>query len=473
MRSSSSSSKRRQSVKARALGGGVLYLNAAMSSDAHADAAPMAKKAKMEDKDAIAMETNENVPPDAGSGNVNAESVKRSMREYYQQFYPADLMYKWLAYGHDGKHAQVDKSFTNRREFCFTLDGDIFARYQNFPNAKEFRAGLARKVPSKIDIGPVFNRKPSERHGVDFKPVERELVFDIDMTDYDDVRTCCSEANICGKCWPLMTVAIKVLDVGLRKDFGFKHLLWVYSGRRGVHCWVSDERARKLSDEARSAVAEYFAVYKGTDASGAKRLSLTTPLHPSLKRAYNDVLKKYWTEVYLPAQKIFEHEDKYTPILDSIQDEDIRSELESAFKRSGTDSVARWELLETLVTREQAKVKRNYKLDGILEKIVFGHIYPRLDIEVSRHMNHLLKAPFCIHPKTGRVCVPMDPETCEKFDFEQVPTVLDLISGTKSLNESTELFTEKFWKALDVENEAKLTSKTREVKAANQSGMDF
>ena len=174
------------------------------------------------------------------------------MRIYYDSLFPAESMMKWLAYGNDLKHPQADAGFMQRREFCFTLPGDVFVRYQSFKDDKELRKELKSKLPSKIDIGPVFNVDPSKRlaysggAGSDrvFAPTEREFVMDIDMTDYDDVRTCCSAADICHKCWPLMTVAVKVIDQGLRDDFGFEHLLWVYSGRRGIHCWVCDKRAR-------------------------------------------------------------------------------------------------------------------------------------------------------------------------------------------------------------------------------------
>ena len=65
--------------------------------------------------------------------------------------------------------------------------------------------------------------------------------------------------------------------------------------------------------------------------------------------------------------------------------------------------------------------------ESALEDIIIQYTYPRLDAEVSKHRNHLLKAPFCVHPKTGRVCVPVDPGTIDEFNPEEVPTVGQLL----------------------------------------------
>ena len=53
-------------------------------------------------------------------------------------------------------------------------------------------------------------------------------------------------------------------------------------------------------------------------------------------------------------------------------------------------------------------------------------VYPRLDVNVSTHRNHLLKSPWCVHPKTGRVCVPIDPSKVDEWDPHTTPTVASL-----------------------------------------------
>lgn len=92
---------------------------------------------------------------------------------------------------------------------------------------------------------------------------------------------------------------LQVLDRSLRENFGFKHILWVYSGRRGVHCWVCDESARKLTDEQRGAVASYFAVYKGQE-KGLPRVGLHPKMlnHPFVESAY-DMMLQQWDQVSL------------------------------------------------------------------------------------------------------------------------------------------------------------------------------
>lgn len=57
----------------------------------------------------------------------------------------------------------------------------------------------------------------------------------------------------------------------------------------------------------------------------------------------------------------------------------------------------------------------------LITEIMLQLVYPRLDIHVTKGLNHLLKSPFCIHPKTGRVCVCFDPLKAEQFDPMAVP----------------------------------------------------
>jgi len=47
--------------------------------------------------------------------------------------------------------------FFNRRELCFTMEGDAFVRYKCFRNAADYATAVRGAMPFKIDIGPVMN----------------------------------------------------------------------------------------------------------------------------------------------------------------------------------------------------------------------------------------------------------------------------------------------------------------------------
>eukprot|EP00970_Alexandrium_tamarense_P017061 scaffold8103_cov166-Alexandrium_tamarense.AAC.7 len=387
---------------------------------------------------------------------------------YYARLFPYQLLHSWLSYdpstvipvnGSSINSAGTPSSSSTfpRREFSMTIEpapgNEVYIRYQSFLSQAELTNAIMKRRPTKIDIGAVFNYPPKDNKSLPtgkLQTQERELVFDIDLTDYDGVRNCgCSGAKICPKCWTFMEMAVQVMDEGLKSDFGFEHLAWFYSGRRGVHCWVCDEGARKLSNEARSSVATYFEVNLGSEKN--KNFHLSSPLHPMLSRAYS-ILEPHFITSVLPedGHKLLATRADWTKLLLTLPKaaNPVASKLEEKWASAKDDTTPeeKWEELKAALMAfigkgGNAKVPKNLsntdriRIEHWPIETVFKYTYPRLDINVSKMQNHLLKSPFCVHPKTGRVCVPIEVENVANFDPFTVPTLAQLM---KELDEYEE-----------------------------------
>ena len=99
-----------------------------------------------------------------------------------------------------------------------------------------------------------------------------------------------------------------------------------------------------------------------------------------------------------------------------------------------SDSLTKWNnLFRGLVLWEKSdkvksKFERKYSIAELcLKEIKLNMLYPRLDINVSKHINHLLKSPFCVHPKTGLISVPLNEDDIVNFSLDKIPSITESI----------------------------------------------
>ncbi|OII71357.1 DNA primase small subunit [Cryptosporidium andersoni] len=361
--------------------------------------------------------------------NFDDDSIvdKNDLKFFYSRIYPFDIMSKWLSY----ELGTGSSNLLPNREFSMTLisnmgEDEIYLRWQSYMTIDQLKQELVNRVPHKFDIGAIYNIPVAEKDisPLGFTPYQRELVFDIDMNDYDDIRTCCKDKKICNKCWLYIALAIKLIDTSLHEDFGFRHVLWIYSGRRGVHCWVCDTKARLIPTEARIAIVDYLTLVTGND-NRKKKVNLkfaiaNSKLHPFIERCYS-ICIQYFDRI-IEEQDLFHHNsDHIQKILDHVSDDSKVLQILKIWISNNTckgfTSTEFWLTLKKILEEVHGKNCTT------LKEIVFAFSYPRLDTNVSKDLGHLLKAPMCIHHGTGRLCVPIDPTTVEFFNPQCVPTL--------------------------------------------------
>jgi DNA primase small subunit len=366
------------------------------------------------------------------SGLVN----EANLREFYQFVFPVGDIAKWLSYDIGGGTSADARGYLARREFCFTLIGDIFTRFRSYSSEQELRSELVKCYPEKIDVGAVYNVRPSQKANTTIIPQERELIFDIDMSDYDKVRSCCKGKAICKYCWTWMSCAVNILADILRDDFGFKYLLPVFSGRRGIHLWVCDRRARQLGDDDRRAIVGYMSVIRGDNTTAvSKDLVAQRAIHPSLEDAQKKHLSKAFEKVFLTPEPA-NRNNISSPEGAAV----IFSALESVMKGSG-----KWEKVSQKLNYaegeglqwRQVQSALGADLDGVLAAVQFLVMYPRLDEHVSTRQDHLLKLPFCVHPGTGSLCTPLTwGHQMDSFDPLTDAPKLDALLMERSIGEA-------------------------------------
>ncbi|XP_046517053.1 DNA primase small subunit isoform X1 [Equus quagga] len=134
------------------------------------------------------------------------------------------------------------------------------------------------------------------------------------------------------------------------------------------------------------------------------------------------IIKKYFEGYALVGQDILENKESWDKILALVPETPMHNDLQQNFQKHHS-SLQRWEYLKKAASQCPSNIK-NEKCGPWLEwEIMLQYCFPRLDINVSKGINHLLKSPFSVHPKTGRISVPIDLQKVDQFDPFAVPTI--------------------------------------------------
>ena len=113
------------------------------------------------------------------------------------------------------------------------------------------------KVPILFKDAYTFRRYLVDNAPENVQIKSDHLVFDVDLNDYSTLRYCgCGkEKRSCAICWAIFARGAMMIIAHFVSDIlGYDDYQFVFSGRRGFHCWVLDRSSLSLPKATREAI---------------------------------------------------------------------------------------------------------------------------------------------------------------------------------------------------------------------------
>lgn len=357
--------------------------------------------------------------------------------------YPTDLIYRLLTMN------RPETSATARQVGIQFVDSKFFVAHDfNRDNLEDFRQRMsgALRVPESMHMA-FFKEKSDDEGG--WVALRKELVFDMDITDFVRFCPCHGKKQLCQVCWTQIAGAHLILDEMLRAWHGYekRHLLWVFSGGKGLHCLVNAPHAITLGAEERMRLHERLFI----DALDDERLIARIRQFDEafLERIHQFFMDRAFKESDLfviagPEEggETFEafclrHLQKRYPSLythiktswESMRTSPITKKIKSDANQSPSEetlSTKKWRLLLTL---EKMQNTTNVRASIFLMMRI---LYPMVDKEPLRMM-HQIKLPFSIHASSKNIALPLDSEAITAMNVTRDPLSLNTLLRSKSL----------------------------------------
>jgi len=306
-----------------------------------------------------------------------------------------------------------------RREYAFIFfGGKGMMRHLGFEKKNQFTDFLKENAPSDAYYSSAYYQKPNAPTMQEKNWMGAELIFDLDSDHLPNAE----KLDYTQQLEIVKKEFHKLVEDFLLNDFGFneKYIELYFSGGRGYHCHVKDQKILNLDSSERREIVDYITGrdlkdslvfheqimgtkrYGGRSYPSGKALRMPKPDEPGWRGRISQALIEIVNEI-IKSEKPIEKLEEY-----GVKQRDAEKLLE--------------DLSEERIQRikegrlDQSKTIRRFFLNNALRKTAVSIVAGETDEPVTCDVKRLIRLPGTLHGKTGFKVEKVTLNKLEDFD---------------------------------------------------------